>query len=314
MQTALWLITFGLSLAILIQAAKLFVSTSQKFAQAMGWSSFFVGLTILALGTALPELATSLWASVTQNTSLVAANVVGSNIANILLILGAGALIGKTLTLENEGMQKQMGVFLISAILLIVTLYDGQFIWQEGILMIAGFLAYSAYSYDEHKAGRLETLKNWVLGHEVDAKLIGTLLASAFVTGVTSYMTIHALEEISSSLNIVSSVIGASLLALGTSLPELTTTWIAIKQKNSDMAVGTLIGSSVLNATLVMAIPSFLRPLNVTSDVLVLGIPFLMIATVLLIFAVSQRKLHAYEGALYVILYILFLQQLFTSF
>ena len=180
--------------------------------------------------------------------------------------------------------------------------------------MIAGFLAYSAYSYEEHKAGRLEILKNWALGREVDGKLIGTLLASAFVTGASSYMIIRSLEEISSSLNIGSSLIGLSLLALGTSLPELATTWTAIKQKNSDMAVGTLIGSSVLNATLVMAIPSFLRPLNVTTDVLVLGIPFLMIATILLIFAVSQRKLHAYEGALYVILYVLFLQQLFTSF
>lgn len=314
MQTALWFITFGLSLAILTQTAKLFVRCAQKFAQAMGWSSFFVGLTILALGTSLPELATSLWASVTQNTSLVAANVVGSNIANILMILGLSAVFAKTLSLEDEGIQKQMGVFLISAILLIVTLYDGQFIWQEGLILFTGFIAYNIYSYEEHKAGRLEALKNWALRREVNGKLIATLIASALVTSATSYMTIHALGEIASSLNIVSSVIGASLLALGTSLPELTTSWIAIKQKNSNMAVGTLVGSNVLNATLVMALPSFLRPLNVTSDVLVLGIPFLIIATLLLMFAVSQRKLHAYEGALYVVLYVLFIQQLFSSF
>lgn len=314
MQTALWLITFALSLVILVQSAKLFVKSSEAFAKAMGWSSFFVGLTILALGTSLPELATSIWAGVTNSTSVIAANVVGSNIANVLLILGISAMLAKTLNLEDESIRRQMGVFFISSILLTFTLYDGQFTWAEGLVLLIGFLAYNVYAYEEHKAGRLEALKNWFLGREVTGRTIGLVLASALVTAASSYLAIYALEQIASKANVLPSILGASLLALGTSLPELTTAWIAIKQKNSDMAVGTLVGSSVLNATLVMALPSFFRTLNVSSDILIVGLPFLIVSTILLLFAVSQRKLHAYEGVLYVVLYILFLQQLFSSF
>lgn len=314
MQTALWLITFGISLALLIATAKVFVRSSQDLAKAMGWSSFFVGLTIVALGTSLPELATSIWASMTQKTAVVSANVVGSNIANILLILGFSAVMAKTVDLSSESIRRQMGVFFISAILLTLTLYDGQFLWIEGILLLSGFIAYNIFNYEDHKAGRFEALKNWALKREVTGKMIGLVLASGFVTIASSYLTIYALEQVATLTNTLTSVIGASLLAIGTSLPEFTTVWLMIKQKNSDLAVGTLVGSNILNATLVMAIPSFFRNLNVNSDILIVGIPFLLIATVLLLFAVSQRKLHAYEGALYVVLYVLFLQQLFTSF
>jgi cation:H+ antiporter len=290
------------------------VSHAQKCAQAMGWSSFFVGLTVLALGTSLPELATSIWASVTQNTTLVAANVVGSNIANILVILGVSAVFAKTITLDEEGLRQQLSLFFISSILLIVTLYDGSFVWQEGILLLSAFLSYSVYSYKEHKAGRLEALKNWALSREVTGKLIASLSASALILGASSYMAIHALEELSSSLNIVSSVLGVSLLALGTSLPELATAWVAIKAKKNSMAVGTLVGSNIVNASIVMALPSFLNPLDVSNSIHIVGIPFLIIATLLLMLAVAQKRIHAYEGGLYVILYLLFLQQLFTSF
>ncbi len=314
MQTALWFTTFGLSLVVLTHFAKLFVKSAEEFAKAMSWSSFFVGLTILALGNTLPELGTSIWATVTNKSSIVAATVVGANITNGLLILGASAIAAKTLPMGSDGIRQQMGLFLISSILLAVTLYDGQFVWTEGLLMLTGFLAYSLFSYEEHKAGRLEAFKNWVLGRELTGRMVFLLLATALVTTAASYLSIYALEQVASRANILPSLIGASVLALGTSLPELTTAWIAIKQKNSEMAVGTLIGSSVLNATVVMAVPSFFRPLNVSSDLLIIGLPFLLISTALLLFAVSQRKLHAYEGILFLVLYILFIQQLFSSF
>lgn len=314
MQTLLWSLVLVAALAVLVRSSKIFVSASEDTAKALGWSSLFVGVTVVAVGTSLPELATSLWAAWTRNSSLVAANVTGSNIANVLLILGSAAVLAKGLDLSKEAMQRQVSFLLIATFLLIGTIYDGRFEWFEGVLLLAYYGVYALFSVEEHKEGRFEALKNWFFKPEFNSKLIALLVASALATGAASYFAVHAIEELTSLTKLLPSVLGASVLALGTSLPELSVAWIAARKGNSDLAVGTLLGSTVFNVCLVMALPSFLRTLNVNTDTLTLGIPFLLISTLLLLFALVQKKLTAHEGFAYVLLYILFIFQLYTSF
>lgn len=310
----LWIFTFILSLVVLLGSAKVFVEKAEKLVKSMGWSSFLVGVTVLAIGTSLPELTTSLWAAHSDTSSLIASNVVGSNIANILLILGLGALMTKKIQLEKDTLHSQIGLLLGSTFLLLITLTDGRFEWTEGLVMIAVYLVYSFYNAEEHKSGRLETLKNWLLKVKMEPKEFFVLFLSAVVLGGASFMVVKSLEGIANTTNVLPSLLGASLLAVGTSLPELVTTLMALKKNDSQMALGNIIGSNIFNATLVMGLPSLLGPLTVSNDVLVLGIPFLLMATFLLIFALVQRKLARYEGAIYLILYLLFSFKLFASF
>lgn len=314
MQILLWSLVLGLALAALMKSAKVFVSASEDTAKALGWSSLFIGVTVVAVGTSVPELATSLWAAWTKNTNLVAANVTGSNIANILLILGSVAALSKGLDLSKESIQRQVSFLLISTFLLIVTIYDGRFEWFEGVAMLAFYTTYAFFSIEEHKEGRYEALKNWLFKPEFNSKLLATLVASALATGGASFLAVHSIEKLTSLTQLLPSVLGASVLALGTSLPELSVAWVAARKGNSDLAVGTLLGSNVFNACLVLALPSFLRTLNVNTDTVTLGIPFLLISTLLILFALVQKKLSAYEGFAYVLLYILFIFQLFTSY
>ncbi len=314
MQTLIWSLILVLSLAALMKSAQVFVGASENTAKALGWSSLFIGVTVVAIGTSLPELAVSLWAAWTKNTNLVAANVTGSNIANVLLILGSCAVLAKGLTLDKEAMQRQVSFLLIATFLLIVTIYDGRFEWLEGVLMLAFYAVYAFFSIEEHKEGRFEALKNWFNKPEFNSKLLVTLVASALATGGASYLAVRSIEELTSITALLPSVLGASVLALGTSLPEFSTAVVAARKGNTDLAVGILLGSLVFNACLVLALPSFIRTLNVNTDTLTLGIPFLLISTLLLLFALVQKKLSAHEGFAYVLLYILFIFQLYTSF
>ncbi|QQR55488.1 calcium/sodium antiporter [Candidatus Peregrinibacteria bacterium] len=314
MDTLLWSLILVASLAVLAQSAKVFAAAGADTAKSLGWTSLFMGVTVMALGTSVPELATSLWAAGTQNTSLVGATVVGSNIANVLLILGVCALLTKGLNLGKEGMQRQVGLLLVSAFLLMVTLYDGRFEWFEGILMLGFYILYSFFSIEEHKQGRLEALQNWFTGPEFSSKLLVLTLGCGLITVAASYGVVRSIEELTSITKLLPSVLSASVLALGTSLPELSTAYYATRKGNTDLAVGTVLGSLVFNATLVLALPSFIQTLNVHHDTLVLGLPFLLISTLLLLFALTQKKLSTYEGWAYLLLYILFLFQLYTSF
>jgi len=313
MSLTLWILTFVLALAVLLKASNVLVSGASKLVKALGWSSFFIGMTVLAIGTSLPELASSLWAVQSNTTSLVASNVLGSNIANILLILGLGAVAYKGIN-SNESSRSLIGLLLGSTFLLIVTIYDGTVQWFEGLVLIGAFVITLLHNAAEYREGRFEALKNWFNPESFDAKLLLTLILSGAATLASSYFVVKALEEIASKANLMPSVLGASLLALGTSLPELAVTFAALKKGKVDMAIGTLIGSNLFNATLVLGLPSLFHTLTVTGDTLTLGLPFLLMSTLLLIFALSQRKLSSYEGAIYVLLYGVFSFQLLSSF
>lgn len=318
------LIQFGLfiaALAVLIKASDVFTDNSEKLGKILGIPQFIIGISIVALGTSLPELVTSVLATIQGYSSIVTANVVGSNIANILLVTGISALVVKRLIVEKNLIKLDLPILFAITAILIVTIYDGSFNFMEGILLMLSYLVYLAYNFSEHRQAKLRELEK-KLERKVDevihpkhkennAKLLLFIFLSALFIFLGAKFTIDSIVNISELLNLAPSAIAISAVAIGTSLPELMVGISAAKKKNYEMVIGNVIGSNIFNATVVMSVASFFGELNVTSDVLTIAIPYLIIATILFTFSGIERKVFSFEGALYGILYFLFMGQLF---
>lgn len=307
----LWIFIFIVALAGLIKSSDLFTDYSEKLGKILGVPQFIIGVTIIALGTSLPELMTSVIAAIDGYTSIVSANVLGSNVANILLVLGIAAIFAGPIVVEKDLIKLDIPILLCTSALLVVNLYDGKFTFIEGIIMVACYLIYILYNYNEHKDGLEEIGDKLSPKPKKEPKLLLLIPLSALGVFIGAHFTVEALINISEGLNIAPSVVAVSAVAIGTSLPELMVSISAARRKNYEMVVGNVIGSNIFNATMVMAIPAFIKPLDVTVDMLTVAIPFLLIATGLFAFTSIERKVFNYEGALFGIIYIVFLGQSF---
>ncbi|MBT4384805.1 calcium/sodium antiporter [Candidatus Peregrinibacteria bacterium] len=316
MNILIWSLIFLVALAGLIKSADIFTTNSEKLGKALGVPQFIIGVSVVALGTSFPELMTSIIATFQGYSSIVAANVVGSNIANILLVGGITAIFAKEIVVEKSLIKLDLPLLGGITALLIVTLYDGTFTLIEGMIMLASYIIYVAYNWSEHRANKLEQLEEKVrraIEKKQDTKkLMLFILLSAIGIFLGSKYTIDSIIELSGLLNLAPAAITISAVAIGTSLPELLVSIKAAKKKNFEMVIGNIIGSNILNSTLVIGLPAFISPLVVTNEVITIAIPFLIIATVLFAFSGIEKKVFSFEGALYSILYFVFIGQLFS--
>lgn len=318
MELLIQIVIFIAALAVLIKAADVFTDNSEKLGKILGIPQFIIGISIVAMGTSLPELVTSVLANIGGYSSIVAANVVGSNIANILLILGITALFAHEMVVKKNLIKLDLPILFAITAILIVTIYDGSFTFFEGVLMMLAYIVYLMYNYSEHQQSKIEALEGRIeqkvegtIHPRANAKLLLLLFISCLFVFLGAKYTIDSIINISALINLAPSAIAVSAVAVGTSLPELMVGIAAAKKKNFEMVIGNVIGSNIFNATVVMAVASFFGTLNVTSDVLTIAVPFLIISTILFTFSGIERKVFSFEGALYGILYILFIGQLF---
>lgn len=305
----LWTFIFVVGIGVLIKASQFFTDSSEKIAKSLGISQFLTGVVLLAAATSLPELTTGIFATLKGYSSVVAANAVGSNIANILLILGVAAFMGRSIHFSKEGALNQMPLLLLTTFLLIVTIYDGSVVWLEGLLLLAAYLVYTASNYAVYKKGLLEEIKEEMKRTPLSGRDVLIFLGSLALVLVSAHFIIEAVIHVSEALNVLPSLLGGTAVALGTSLPELSTTLSAVKKKNFNLAIGNIVGSNILNASLVVAVPTFLGPLNVTNEVLSVALPFLLLATLLFTFFALERRMTLYSGVLMSMLYLVFIIQ-----
>lgn len=309
MQTVLWSIILVVSLAVAAASAQVFAAKAEEGARASRLSPFLTGVVLMALGVSLPELVTSIVASAKGYSSFVPAYVWGANLVNLLLILGVCAFKAKNLSVQKDSTLKQIPLLLCTGFFLIVLSFDGSLTAVEGGLLLLALALFLAARHNDYKQGLLERVSQLFNMEGWTAPLALTLLLSAAALGAGSYFTFTSVAEISELQNWLPSVLGGSVVALGVSAPEMVLAYRAAKKGNGDAVVTLLVASTVLNSTLVMAIPSFFGTLNVTGDVLTLALPFLLIALVLFSFSTLQRKWSAYEGAFLILLYLVFLVQ-----
>ena len=319
-----WILIFILSLALLVKSADWLIESSEKIGLAFKIPPFIIGVTIVAIGTSLPELASSIMATLKGATEIVTANAIGSNIANILLILGLTAIAARTLVVKRSLIDLDSPLLGITTFLFIFIMWDKKVVFGEGIIFILGFLIYLLYTIfhkeEEENLDGFEVLSSRLENKrkstekrkesQLNFKVFFLLILGMIGLTVGSNYTISSMMKISEFLNISSSLIAITVLAVGTSLPELIVSLKAAINKKYEIALGNIFGSNIFNILLVVGIPALIKPLVVSDITFNIGLPFLAVSTVLFIISGISKKIHIWEGIMYLLLYSLFIIKL----
>jgi len=306
-----WIVIFIVSLALLVKSADWLLESSEKIGLKMGLSPFVVGVVIVGVGTSFPELVSSLFAVLRGATDIVAANAVGSNIANILLIIGITAIISKKITVTKDLINLDLPLVTLSTVLFLVTAYDGVITLVESIFLTFGIISYIWFSVKFKDEGD---------DIEIDAKPnvipMDFLMLVVGVIGlaVGANYLIDSVITLSQILNIAPGVISLAAIAFGTSLPELLVSVKAAFKGKSEVAVGNIVGSNVFNVLGVVGIPGLFSTLILDSKTLMLGLPVLLLSTLVFVISGISKRIHIQEGIFFVMFYLLFLAKLFELF
>ncbi len=285
---------------MLVFASDKFIGAAEIIGRSFGISSFIIGVTILAFGTSLPELSTSIFAVINGESDIVLGNVVGSNITNILLVLGLSVVFTKTLNLDYDVMDVDMPLLFLSAFLLWFALRDGEFTLFEALLFIGAFAVFL-----------INSIKNSPKGDSERPKAATRDYITLLITGILVYFgaeyTVKSLSQIATGIGIPASIISVTALALGTSLPEIVVSISATRRGDHAMAMGNILGSNIFNTYAVMAIPSFFGTLIVPQEILSFHLPFMIVVTALMGIICLSKKISRWEGVMLLIFYAFFI-------
>ena len=312
----IWVLIFVASLSALILASDIFTHRSERIALAFGVSPFVIGITLVALGTSIPELATGIAAAFRNEPTVAVANAIGSNIANILLVLGIASVAVNRLKAERNLIDIDLPLLFLSTVLFLAIIADRTVSFAEGVILLIGYAVYLAYIYNSGRE-RKETAEQAIETKKlrkrpkVDLISIVIILASIGVIYASADFTVRAIIEIATAIKIPTSAIAITAIALGTSLPELVISVRAAMRGKHDLAIGNVMGSSIFNVLVIVGIPALLGTLFVDELMWVIGVPFLIIATLTLIFSGITRRIYRWEGAMYLVVYALFLLKIF---
>jgi len=300
--------TFLVSLIILLKSADIFTFSAEKIGIKLGISEFIIGITIVSIGTSLPELATSIVATLNNKTPIVVGNVLGSNLSNILLILGISALFIRNTRFNINLLNIDLPVLFSSILLIAFLSYDLEFSWLDGIIVLLGYLFYMEYVYhsrkeiDDNLEKLIEKRKNIKLKWEIPKLLISLALIY-----LSSQYVVKSLISLARMVNISESIISATTLALGTSLPELIVAIQASRKKKFDMVIGDILGSNIFNTFVIMGVNSLILPLMFDAFAFKLLLPYTIGSTLLFFMMTQDQEISKYEGYMLILLYIAYL-------
>ena len=305
-------IFFILGFYILIKGATLLVDGSASIAKKLKISSIIIGLTIVAFGTSMPELIINIFASAQGNSEIAIGNILGSNIANILLILGISAII-YPITANKNTVLKEIPFNLLAIVVLGIIandiIIDGQIFSNisriDGLILLSFFIIFLYYVFGITKSAEdivgkdeIKVLSYSKAVFYIILGLIGLLVGGKWI--------VDGAVEIAKFFNISESLIGLTIIAIGTSLPELATSAIAAYKKQSDIAIGSIIGSNIFNIFWVLGVSAIIRPLPFSAS-LNKDISMAIFASVILfliMFIGKKRAIERPQGIFMVIVYI----------
>ena len=311
------LVFLVIGFVLLIKGADFFVEGSSSVAKRLHVPSIIIGLTIVAMGTSLPETAVSVSASIAGNNELAVSNVVGSNIFNLMVVIGVCAMIA-TVNVAKKTIKRDIPFSLICAGLLlifgIVGFGDksGMILGRlDGVIFLCAFAGYIFYmvkiALKASKEGRKVEG-----GSEEEIKLISVPLSILFIIGgavaiaVGGDVTVDAASRIASDLGMSQTLIGLTIVSIGTSLPELVTSIVAARKNEVDMALGNAIGSNIFNILMVLGIASVISPITIITENIIDLCVLIAFTVCVWIFASSRRKVGRPEGFIMVLLYAIY--------
>ena len=312
---------FVAGIAALVKASDVFTEAAERLGLALGFPPFIIGVTIISIGTSLPELISSLFALSENVSEVVIGNVVGSNIANIFLVVGTAAIVSKKgIDITYDLVTVDLPLFVGSAFLLTLEVWDGDFTKGEALLLVLAYgmyLLYIANNSQEEDGG--ETNTDDEAEGETEEQSKGFLLKQLALIGLSATFiyfganfTIDAVIGLSKLFKVGEEIIAVSAIALGTSLPELIVTLNAARKGKAELAVGNVLGSNIFNTFMVMGIPGLVGHLDIPRTIVTESVPTMIAGTILLFFVAQDKKLTIWEGWLFYIMYIWFIGETFN--
>ncbi|MDP4624991.1 MAG: calcium/sodium antiporter [Akkermansiaceae bacterium] len=286
------------------------VRGSASLATRLGVSPLIAGLTIVAFGTSAPELSVSLSSALEGHSDIALGNVIGSNIFNIAVILGIAALI-QPMKIHLAVIRRDIPVMIVASAIAFALIISGSFSRMAGCGLLLGLGAYLYFTIRSAKSAPVGSEENameappllsssWLIDTVVLLAGLGVLILGSrlFVDGATSF---------AKTMGVSDAVIGLTVVAVGTSLPELATSVVAALRKQSDIAIGNVVGSNIFNVFCILGVTATVSPINASEIGLRDGVVMLLIALILLPFAMTGRRISRSEGAVFLVIYAVYL-------
>ena len=303
-QIALLIIGF----VMLIKGADWFVDGAAGIADKLHIPQLIIGLTIVAMGTSAPEAAISISESVQGSADIAVGNILGSNILNILIILGITSVITPLAVQKSTVKYEIPFVIIISVIFGLIGLFDNSIGFIDGILLWVLFIAYIAYLFIMTKKGKIQADESDDEDNGKKPKKVWQLILFGII-GIAlvvfgSNITVNAATEIATMFGMSERFIGLTIVALGTSLPELVTSITAALKKNADIAIGNIVGSNIFNILFVIGTSAMITPVAYQNQFLIDSILCVATAILLLLLVLNKdKKLKRWGGILMLICY-----------
>ena len=309
MQLLQWSGILIFSLYVLVRGADLFVEGAKQIGASFGMSAFAIGVLIVGLGTSLPELASSIAAVLSDSSEIVVANAVGSNITNILLIVGVLAMLGGPVMINKNLLKTELPIFLIATIHFIASIFDGVVDRVEALLLFGTLVAYIWYLFSSGNKAK-EEMEVKPKRKKLKIRDIVFVLLGIVAVLAGAHFTVQMAVNIATGLAIPVGLVSIGAIAIGTSLPELFVSLQAIKTKETDLAIGNIFGSNAFNILMVVGIPGMIMPLQIGEVVLELGMWVLVAASLILFVNGLARQVQKWEGIAMILFFCFFLVKL----
>ena len=295
------------------------VSGGVSLAKKLRISSMIIGLTVVAYGTSTPELAASLLAAFNSHTELILGNIIGSNISNVGMVIGISAIF-TPLLISKITVSRWIPIMIGVSLLVVAMSYDGEISQVDGLILIAaliGFTAYTIKTVKKQKIQQNETVENdelegeyFLSKYKIETypQSIGLIVAGVIVLFIGGHLTVDGAVNIAETLGLSQLVIGVVIVAIGTSLPELITSIIAIAKKQTDIGVGNIVGSNIYNILLILGVSSAIVGIPVVPDVF--SNYYIMIAFSLVLFIGFRKYIPRVVGVGLAIAFVVYLASL----
>ncbi len=302
---------------MLAKGADWFVDGAAGIATKLKIPQLVIGLTVVAMGTSAPEAAVSISAALNGNGAITVGNVVGSNILNILIILGISATI-TSLAVSKSTFKVDIPVMLCATVMLLLMGLDGKIVWWEGLIILVAFIAYLSYLFIDAKKNPPVTNDFDVDEKQDEYKksrflvksIIFTIIGLALII-LGSEFSVEAATRIARIAGLSDRFIGLTIVALGTSLPELFTSVSAAIKKNADIAIGNIVGSNIFNILFIVGLSSIITPVMFESGFIFDTIIAIIAGIMLFAFSLYGKKLRRWGGIIMLVSYVAYFVYIF---
>ena len=301
------LVILVIGFVLLIKGADFFVEGSSSVAKRLRVPSIIIGLTIVAMGTSLPECAVSVTASLANNNALAVSNVVGSNIFNLMVVCGACALFAP-LAVQKDTLKKEFPFSIICAIIMLVFGYLGMTIGRlDGVIMLLLFACFLGWMIKSALNARSNAVEEEEIAILPVWRCIVYIVGGAIAIKFGGDFVVDGASTIASKLGLSQNLIGLTVVALGTSLPELVTSIVAARKNEVDMALGNVIGSNIFNILLVIGVAAAISPIAFIMENVFDIILLIAMSALVWIFAWTKQKIGRKEGIVMLVIYAAYL-------